>query len=90
MKYFIGYLIIISIITFIVYGFDKLMAKMNKSRIRETTLLTLSIIGGSFGGFLAMLIFNHKTKVNRFIIVNLLMIVLYIFLVYYFKEFVWN
>ena len=90
MKYFIGYLIIISIITFIVYGFDKLMAKMNKSRIRETTLLTLSIIGGSFGGFLAMLLFNHKTKVNRFIIVNLLMIVLYIFLVYYFKEFVWN
>lgn len=90
MKYFIGYLIIISIITFIIYGFDKLMAKMKKSRIRETTLLTLSIIGGAFGGFLAMLLFSHKTRVNRFIIVNLFMIVLYIFLVYYFKEFVWN
>ena len=70
----IYYLIVISIITFIIYSYDKLMAKLRKRRVREVTLLTLSILGGAFGGFLAMLVFNHKTRVNRFIIINLFLI----------------
>lgn len=90
MKYFLYYLIIINCITFIVYGFDKLMAKMKKSRVSEKVLLNFSIFGGGYGGFLAMIVFSHKTKVNRFIIINLLMIVLYTALFLYFKEYVWS
>lgn len=90
MKLFYWYLIIINIITFLSYGLDKLKAKIKCHRIKETTLLSMSIFGGAFMGFLAMIIFNHKTKVNRFIIVNLVSILIYIFIIYYFGEYVWN
>ncbi len=90
MRIYINYLILINIIAFFVYAYDKLMAKMKKSRVRETTLLSLSIFGGAFGGFVSMILFNHKTKVKRFIIINILMILLYVGIYYYFGEYVWN
>ena len=90
MKLFYCYLIIINIITFISYGVDKLKAKMKSRRIKEATLLSMSIFGGAFLGFFAMILFNHKVKVNRFIIVNLVSIAIYIFIIYYFGEYVWN
>lgn len=43
------YLAIINIITFIVYGIDKLKAKKGEWRIQEATLLLLAIIGGGIG-----------------------------------------
>ena len=55
------YLLIISIITFIVYHSDKAKAKKGKYRIPEKVLLLLSLFGGCYGGYLAMLIFRHKT-----------------------------
>ena len=90
MRIYINYLILINLIAFFVYAYDKLMAKMKKSRVRETTLLTLSIFGGALGGFISMILFNHKTKVKRFIIINILMILLYVGIYYYFGEYVWN
>ena len=83
-KYLIPYLIIISIITFFIYSIDKKRAKQkNKQRISEKTLLTLSIIGGAFGGYLAMIIKHHKTKHWYFVIINILGIVGYCTLIYY-------
>ena len=90
MRIYINYLILINLIAFFVYAYDKLMAKMKKSRVRETTLLSLSIFGGALGGFICMILFNHKTKVKRFIIINILMILLYVGIYYYFGEYVWN
>ena len=75
-KYLIPYLIIISIFTFFIYSIDKRRSKQkNKRRISEKTLLTLSIIGGAFGGYLAMIIKHHKTKHWYFVIINILGIV---------------
>ena len=90
MRIYINYLILINLIAFFVYAYDKLMAKMKKSRVRETTLLSLSFFGGALGGFISMILFNHKTKVKRFIIINILMILLYVGIYYYFGEYVWN
>lgn len=90
MKLFYLYLTIINIITFFAYAIDKLKAKMKSRRIKEVTLLSMSIIGGAFLGFVSMIIFNHKVKVNRFIVVNLISIFIYIFIIYYFGEYVWN
>lgn len=39
----------INVITFMVYGIDKLKAKKGKWRIQEATLLLLAIVGGSIG-----------------------------------------
>jgi uncharacterized membrane protein YsdA (DUF1294 family) len=62
MKYMIYYLITINIITFIIFGIDKLKAIKKKNRIKNITLFTLSILGGSIGSLLGMYLFRHKTK----------------------------
>ena len=72
MKY---YLIVINIITFIVYGIDKFLAKRKMWRIRETTLFFLAMIGGGIGAIVGMLLFHHKTKHIIFYIWNILMII---------------
>ena len=90
MNYCIFYLISINIAAFFTYGFDKLLAKIRKRRVSEVTLLTYSILGGAYGGFLGMHLFNHKTKVKRFKVINVFMMLLYAGLFYYFWEYVWS
>jgi len=60
------YFIIINIITFIVYGYDKYCSIKNKWRISEYHLLSLGLIGGGIGSLLGMILFRHKTKKIRF------------------------
>ena len=43
------YLIVITIVTFLVYGIDKWKAKQGSWRISEASLLILAVIGGSIG-----------------------------------------
>jgi len=69
------YLITINIITFLVYGLDKKLAKEHRRRISEKSLLSLGIIGGALGGLIGMEVFRHKTKKGYFYIVNILMII---------------
>ena len=61
-KILIIYFIIINLITFAVFGIDKLKAIKDKWRIPEKVLFLLSVIGGSIGATLGMYIFRHKTK----------------------------
>ena len=62
------YLLIINITSFITMGIDKFKAIKNKRRISEHTLITLSAFGGSIGTLLAMLIFRHKIRKPKFIL----------------------
>ncbi|MBO4531807.1 MAG: DUF1294 domain-containing protein [Paludibacteraceae bacterium] len=66
MKYLFIYLIIISIITFIVYAWDKRKAKKGAWRTPESTLLLLAAVGGSVGALLAMYMLRHKTNHKKF------------------------
>lgn len=67
-KNIIIYLLIINIISFITMYIDKKRAKWGKWRIKESTLFTLALIGGSIGGIAGMYTFRHKTKKTRFIV----------------------
>ena len=86
-----SYLVLLSLITFIAYGVDKKKAIKGKYRTKEKTLLSLSFLGGAFGGYPAMLIFRHKTKGEHwyFTAVNwlglLLHITLMILIIFVFK-----
>jgi uncharacterized membrane protein YsdA (DUF1294 family) len=60
------YLAIINIITFIVYGIDKLKAKKGEWRIQEATLLLLAIIGGGIGAWCSVKVWHHKTLHKKF------------------------
>jgi len=59
----IGYVFIfLNVITFSVYGLDKLKAAQHWWRIPEVVLLGLAAAGGSVGAYLGMLVFRHKTR----------------------------
>lgn len=68
-KIFLIYLIIINIATLLVFLIDKLKAKNDSWRIRENTLLLLSILGGSSGALLGMVLCKHKINKLKFTIV---------------------
>jgi uncharacterized membrane protein YsdA (DUF1294 family) len=62
--------ILLNIISFGMYAYDKMAARSGRWRISEKALLTISILGGCFGGTLAMYLLRHKTQHTRFILVN--------------------
>ena len=79
------YLVIINVVSFFIYGFDKWKAKKSKMRIRETALLSLAVLGGSIGAWLGMKVWHHKTQHKKFkygvpaiIIIQLALIVYFI------------
>jgi len=45
---------------------DKEKAKSGKWRIKESTLLSIALIGGSLGSYAGMKVFRHKTKHAKF------------------------
>ncbi len=59
-------LLVLNVVTFFVYGIDKLKAKKAKWRISEATLLILAAIGGSIGAWLGMKMWHHKTLHKKF------------------------
>ncbi len=61
------YLIVINILTFFYYGFDKMRSHAdNARRVSEKTLWLLALIGGSVGALFGMRFFRHKTKKASF------------------------
>lgn len=66
MEILLWYLAAINILTFIIYGVDKLKARENWWRIPEATLLGLAAIGGSVGAWLGMYAWRHKTQHRKF------------------------
>ena len=66
MAWLIYYYAVISAVTFLVWGYDKLQAQMQRWRVPERTLLTLVLVGGAFGALPGMLVFRHKTRKTLF------------------------
>ena len=61
-----GYLILMNLIAFALYGIDKRRAKQGAWRISEYTLLLVALLGGSLGALLSMRYFRHKTRHRKF------------------------
>ena len=59
-------ILILNVVTFFVYGIDKLKAKKSLWRIPESTLLILAAVGGSVGAYLGMKVWHHKTLHKKF------------------------
>lgn len=77
------FFIVINIITFLFFGYDKWQAKNNKRRISEFNLLLLAGVGGTIGGLLGMNFFKHKTNKFSFILVFYSILILQIVLLYF-------
>ncbi|MGJ8692112.1 MAG: DUF1294 domain-containing protein [Thalassotalea sp.] len=59
----------LSLVTFIVYAFDKSKAQRNAWRIQESTLHTFAIFGGWPGATIAQQLLRHKSSKKEFRIV---------------------
>ena len=57
---------VLQILPFLIYGIDKLLAKLDLFRISENALLATTFIFGIIGSIAAMMIFKHKTSKNSF------------------------
>ena len=68
MKILYYYLLGINAAAFLIFGWDKWMAKMGKRRVPERTLFWLAGLGGSVGAWLGMQVFRHKTKHTSFVV----------------------
>jgi len=62
------YIIAVSLISAIVTMLDKRAAKKQRWRTKESTLLILSVLGGSVAMFVTMRLIRHKTKRKKFMI----------------------
>ena len=59
----------VSLAAFFTYGYDKLIAGRSVTRVPEIVLHLLTLLGGTFGSFLGMQVFRHKTQKKSFRIV---------------------
>lgn len=60
------YIVVVNIVAFAMYAWDKLSAKKKGRRIPEATLLAVAAIGGSIGALVAMVSCNHKVRKLKF------------------------
>jgi uncharacterized membrane protein YsdA (DUF1294 family) len=62
------FLLLMSSVTFALYGYDKAQAVRYGNRVPEVVLLTLGFLGGTLGAFAAMRVFRHKTRKGSFLV----------------------
>ena len=65
-KLLILYLLIINAAGLLLMLVDKIKAKKNLWRIKESTLILSAVLGGSIGALAGMYTFRHKTKHPKF------------------------
>ncbi len=77
-KFYAGWMLLLTVITFLSYGWDKWMAKREAWRTPEKTLHSLSLLGGFIGAALGRSLFRHKTLNPVFTVVIVLSALLHV------------
>lgn len=78
MKWIVGAYVVASLITFVVYGFDKRRAGRGGRRVSERTLHLLELVGGWPGALVAGRMFHHKTAKTSYRVVRGAIVVLHL------------
>ena len=84
-KVLLTILLVVNFVSLVFFGLDKLWAMRGGVRIPESKLLLLAFLG-PFGAYLSMLLFRHKTRKPRFLLVPLFLL-LQLILMFYFQLF---
>ncbi len=80
-NYLLYSIIGINLWVFLLMATDKVKAMNNRWRIKERTLLAFGFFGGSIGLLIAMLLFRHKIKNIKFILLAPLFLAIHLFIV---------
>ena len=83
-KYIMFYLLIINLVSFVLFFIDKQKAKRDTWRIKESTLHLAGFMGGIIGSIAAMILFHHKTKKPKFVIITIIALLFNILMAYKF------
>ena len=73
---------LLNILSFALYGSDKVRARRRGERIPERVLLGIAFAGGALGAGLAMCIFRHKTRHARFVLLVPLFLLAQLYILY--------
>ena len=65
------YYALVSLITLVVWGYDKSQAMRHRWRVPEKRLIALAVAGGFPGALLGMQLFRHKTRKSHFWLIAL-------------------
>ena len=76
------FLVILNSISMIFFGVDKLKSVRGGWRIPELRLLLLALLG-PFGGYTGMLLFRHKTRKVKFLLVPIFLFIQLYLIVYF-------
>ncbi|MBR5843699.1 MAG: DUF1294 domain-containing protein [Bacteroidaceae bacterium] len=77
-------LLFVNIISFGLYGSDKVRARRRAERIPERLLLGIALMGGALGATVAMYMFRHKTRHARFVVLVPLFLLAQLYVLYLF------
>lgn len=75
--------LILSSISFVMFGLDKFLAIKQLSRIPNKILLASVYLGGVFGGLLGLILFRHKTQKWYYTLSIQMMLIIHIALFIY-------
>ena len=62
----LGLFALVNLITFLLFGLDKLRARAGSGRVSEGALLIWAFSGGSIGAYAGRALFRHKTRKQPF------------------------
>jgi len=74
----VGVYLVMSLITFVLYGWDKRQAARGNWRVKERTLHLMELLCGWPGALVARTIFRHKRRKLGFSIVTALIVLLHL------------
>ncbi|MBN1245543.1 DUF1294 domain-containing protein [Candidatus Bathyarchaeota archaeon] len=77
------FLIAVNIIALAIFGIDKLNSKSRSWRIPESRLLLIAFFG-PFGAYAGMLLFRHKTRKSKFVLVPIFLFIQTILIAYFY------
>ena len=76
------YLMFINLIAVIVTAYDKFSAVKKRRRVREKSLFLISLLGGSLGMYVTMLLIRHKTRHLKFMLALPVLLIIQLIAVY--------
>ena len=77
------FLILVNSIALAIFGIDKLKSKRGGWRIPESRLLLIAFFG-PFGAYMGMLLFRHKTRKIKFLLVPIFLLIQVVAIVYFY------
>lgn len=83
----LSWLIAITLVAFLTYGYDKAIAGSGRTRVPERVLLALTFAGGTIGAFVGRALFRHKTvkvsfRTKLLLVVGIQAILLLVYIVW--------